>query len=164
MSSRHRPRGRVADPARHSRRVAVLAWTLALLLPAGVEVALWTASGSGSGAAKARTALDLVVTSGAAVGDLYPGASGKVYLSVENPNPYAVTLTGGSVTGITSVTGSCTPADFTLGSGTVPSTAIAAGATASVVLDAALTMRSTAGNGCQGATVTVAATVTGTQS
>jgi hypothetical protein len=98
MSSRHRPRGRVADPARHSRRVAVLAWTLALLLPAGVGVALWTASGSGSGAAKARTALDLVVTSGAAVGDLYPGASGKVYLSVENPNPYAVTLTGGSVT------------------------------------------------------------------
>lgn len=164
MPSRHRPAGRVEDPARHPRRVAVLAWTLALLLPAGVGVALWTASGSGSGAAKARSALDLVVTSGAAVGDLYPGASGKVYLSVENPNPYAVTLTGGSVTGITAVSGSCTAADFTLGSGTVPSTAIAAGATASVVLDAALTMRSTAGNGCQGATVTVAATVTGTQS
>lgn len=164
MPSRHHELRQVADPARHRRRVAVLAWTLALLMPAGVGLALWTASGSGSGAAKARSALDLVVTSGAAVGDLYPGASGKVYLSVENPNPYAVTLTGGSVTAISAVSGSCTTADFTLGSGTVPSTAIAAGATAGVVLDAALTMKSTAGNGCQGVTVTVDATVTGTQS
>jgi hypothetical protein len=146
------------------RRTALLAWTLALLLPAGVGVAVWSATGSGSGAAKARTAQSLVVTAGSAVGDLYPGASGKVYLSVQNPNPYAVTLTGGSVTAVTGVTGTCPTSDFTLGSGTVPSTSIAAGATADVVLDDALTMKTTALDVCQGVTVTVSATVTGTQS
>lgn len=142
----------------------MLAWTVALLMPAGVGVALWSASGSGSGAAQARTAQALVVTAGTPVADLYPGASGKVYLSVQNPNPYAVTLTGGSVTGITGVSGSCTTGDFSLGSGTVPSTSISAGATATVVLDGALTMALTAPNACQGVSVTVSATVTGTQS
>ncbi len=46
----------------------------------------------------------------------------------------------------------------------MPSTSIAAGATANVVLDGALTMALSVGNACQGVTVTVTATVSGTQS
>lgn len=149
------------------RLTAVVAWTTALLLPAGIGLAVWSASGSGPGAAGARTAQPLVVTAGTPVADLFPGATGSVHLSVANPNPYPVTITGGSVTAVTGVTGaagSCAASDFSVGGGTVASTGVPASGSAGVTLTGALTMRTTAGDGCQGATVTVTATVTGSQS
>lgn len=155
------------DPGRRRRVTAVAAWTTALLLPAGVGLAVWSASGSGPGSAEARTAQALVVTAGTPVADLYPGATGSVHLSVANPNPYPVTITGGSVTAVTGVTGAagtCSPSDFSVGSGTVASTGVPASGSANVTVTGALTMRTTAGDGCQGATVAVTATVTGSQS
>lgn len=162
---------RYRDPATawlgRRRAVGVLSWTFALLLPAGVGLALWSATGSGTGPAKARTAQALVLTAGSAVADLYPGATGDVRFSVANSNPYPVTVTSGTATAITTVTGglgACTATDFTLGTGSVASTVIPANGSANVVLTGALTMKLATGDGCQGATVNVTATLNGTQS
>ena len=76
-------------------------------------------------------------------------------------------MTAGTASAVTSVTGgagSCAASDFTLGAGTVAATPVAAGATAPVVLVGAITMKTTAGDGCQGADVAVSATLTGSQS
>jgi hypothetical protein len=149
--------------SRRRRRAALAAWTAALLVPAGVGYALWTASGTGDGSAKALNALPLTVGAGTAAADLYPGATGAVRFSVTNPNPYAVTITSGTGSAITAVSGSCAATDFTLGTGSVASTTIAAGATGTVVLTGALTMKASAPDACQGVTVTVTATLSGTQ-
>ncbi len=151
----------------HRRAVTVASWTVALTLPAGVGWALWSTSGTGPGAGKARTAVALTVTAGSASADLYPGGTGDLHFSVTNPNPYAVTLTAGTVSSISSVSGGlgvCAASDFTLGTGTMASTAVPAGGSTTVTLTGALSMKSTAGDGCQGADVVVAGTLTGAQS
>lgn len=106
------------------------------------------------------------MTAGTPVADLYPGATGSVHLSVANPNPYPVTITGGSVTAVTGVTGAagtCSQATSRSAAARWP-TGVPANGSTSVTVTGALTMRTTAGDGCQGATVAVAATVTGLQS
>jgi hypothetical protein len=136
-------------------------------LPATAALAVWSATGTGDGASRALTAVDLQVSAGSPTPDMYPGATGAIVFSVTNPNPYPVTVTGGSVSsiaGLSGAAGTCSSSDFTLGAGTVASTAIASGATQTVTMTDALTMKATAGNGCQGVTVTVHGTLTGTQS
>jgi hypothetical protein len=148
-------------------RVGLLAWTVALTLPAGAAVALWSVSGSGQGTARGTTAVALTVTAGTAPADLFPGAAGDVVFSVTNPNPFPVTLTSGTVTSISQITGAagtCQATDFTLGSGSMSGASIAAGGTSTLTLTGAITMASTAGDGCQGAVVSVSGTVSGIQS
>ena len=148
------------------RATGLAAWTVTLVLPATAAVALWTASGTGDGASRALTASNLQVSAGSVSADLYPGAVGVVSFSVTNPNAYPVTVNAGSASSISSVSGSagsCTSANFTLGTGVVAPVTIAAGATSTVVMTGALTMKATAGDGCQGATLAVTATLTGTQ-
>lgn len=152
-------------PVNLARRwTGVAAWSATLLVPAGVGYALWSASGTGPGSSKAITAQDLTVSGGSATAQLYPGASGNVVFSVTNPNPYAVDVTAATLDSISAVTGiGCAATDFTLNGGTVTATSISANATATVVVSAGITMKTTAPDGCQGVTVTVTGTVTGTQ-
>jgi hypothetical protein len=161
------PRHRApAQPRRH-RAYALLLPVIAALVPAGIAYAYWSTSGSGSGSAAAVSAQPLDVSATTVTPDLYPGATGSVAFSATNPNSYPVTITGGSVSAITDITGSagsCAASDFTLGTGTVASTTIPAGGNATVTLAGAITMNATAGDGCQSAQLTVSGTLTGTQS
>lgn len=166
------PRHRAPGPARLSRgskarlRTGIVAWTLTPALPPLAAYAYWTASGSGPGSGHSQTAQALTVTGGTASADLYPGKTGVVVFSVTNPNTYGVSVTGAtisSVSGISGAAGSCAASDFTLGTGTVNATSIAAGATVTVTLNGALTMKTTAGDGCQGAVVSLGGAVSGTQ-
>lgn len=92
-----------------NKRVLTVVAALAVFLGAGVAFAAWTTNGTGSGYAKARTAQALTTSSIAAVEGLYPGGAGNVKLSINNPNPYTVSLSAinGTGSGITSGNSTC---------------------------------------------------------
>lgn len=77
---------------RHSKKLtAGLGIVTAGLLSTGIAYAAWTSSGSGVGTAKATTSIDSVLSGNTpTVGDLYPGASKTIEVSVSNPNDYPV--------------------------------------------------------------------------
>jgi hypothetical protein len=66
-----------------------------VLLMAGVAFAAWTASGTGTGYAKAVTAqaLSTLDVSAQTSADLYPGGDGDVKLKISNPNAYPIEIT-----------------------------------------------------------------------
>lgn len=152
---------------RRSRRaVAGAAAAGLVVLSGGVAYGYWSVSGSGSVQAKSVTAqaVTLSVTAGAA--DLYPGANGAVYFSVNNPNDYAITLssaTFGAVTPDDAV--ACPASNVTTTNKTGLSLVVPAGSTGTAFsLPSAVSMVAAAPNGCQGRTFTIAATVAGLQS
>jgi hypothetical protein len=147
---------------RKKRVIGLFAWTLALVLPAGIGVgyAGWGSSGTGSGEAKATTAVSLTVAPGAASSQLYPGATGDVKFSVTNPNTYPVTVTGWTAASVTGTDkAGCTAAHFTLNTGTIAAPGVAAGATSTVTVTGGIAMTAAAPDACQGAAVTVNATL-----
>jgi hypothetical protein len=149
-----------------TRRIASSALLgCALLGIAGTAVAMWTAGGTGTGYADTDTAEEVTITPGTTTGQLYPGGTADVKLSISNPNAFAVTvpslsLDTGQGSGGFAVDGGhsgCTPlsilgfatqtnggAGWTLAAGTTP-----------VTLTGALSMNASAANACQGATFTV---------
>jgi hypothetical protein len=160
-----------------SRKLAVTTAAVLGALILGVAFANWTATGSGSGTAKAVTANVSAVTTDptGAVADLYPGfTGGDLYFKITNPNPYAVSFnkyTLGSIT-MEDATGPCSTAT---GNVSVPTTeqtlpsgseiTVPANTTTPVSRSIAdvVSMSSGAANECQGDTFTIAITLTGTQ-
>lgn len=62
---------------------------------AGIAIAGWTGPGQGEGYAKA-TRWQMLVTEDASartVGDIYPGGTGDLYFTWDNPNPFPVRIT-----------------------------------------------------------------------
>ncbi|CAA9338957.1 MAG: hypothetical protein AVDCRST_MAG72-685 [uncultured Nocardioidaceae bacterium] len=150
-----------------SRRAAV---TVALTIGAlfvGVAFASWTADGTGSGSAKATSAVSSTVTADTASADLYPGfTDGDLYFKVNNPNPYAVRFTAMTPGAVTSSdpTG-CPASNITVASKsglTIDVPANTSTAVSKTVTDA-VSMAGGAPNGCQGVTFTVAVTLSGGQ-
>ena len=88
---------------RLKKKTAVLT-ILACMALVGLVYAAWTTNGTGSGYAKAGTAqsISTVDVSASTAATLYPGVSGDVLIKLDNPNPYAVTVT--AVTGSGSIT------------------------------------------------------------
>src|SRR5215210_2809538 len=80
---------------RPTKKFVVAGGVVAGMLASGVAWAAWTADGTGSGYAKATTAVALTTSdvSASTTADLYPGASGDVVVKINNPNPYPVTVT-----------------------------------------------------------------------
>ncbi|WP_336922463.1 hypothetical protein [Aquipuribacter sp. SD81] len=151
-----------ARGTRARRRASLVAWVVALALPAAAAAALWTVGGAGVGGGRATTAQDLVVTPGTAGAQLFPGGSGDVVFAVSNPNPFPVRVTGvtlGAVTG----QGACGASNFTTSAGTVAPVTLAAGASGDVTVVGGLTMVAAAGDACQGVTVQVAGTLVAAQ-
>ena len=155
---------------RRSRRRTLLivsgAAAVVLLTGSSIAVALWGASATGTGSAKAVTAQDLTIVAQASpTPDLYPGASGALQFTITNPNPYPVSLTSWATGTITSDSGACAPSNVSASSGTLGAPiAVAAGATsAALSIAAAVTMAAGAPNACQGVTFTVALTLSGAQ-
>jgi len=154
---------------RTGRKTAAVALFAGVMFAGSIALAAWISTGTGSGAAKAITATDLVVVNGTAVADLYPGFNnGDLELSVTNPNPYAVQVTSvqGTATAITSNNATCDTNGngVTMDSGSVPvgPVSIGAGATVNIAVDDVMNMSTAADNACQGATFQVPITVSGT--
>jgi len=151
--------------------VGIAAATAAVGLGGGIAFAAWSASGSGSGAGAATVGQSLVVTPVTPAGagaSLYPGGpAGPVFFNIQNPNPYAVTVTGlawGTPTSTS--TSTCPSLNVTLDAGapTTASISIAAGQTlTSVQINGVLDLAHTAPNGCQGVAFDIPLTVTGAQ-
>jgi hypothetical protein len=162
------------------RRTIGAGITLLALGAVALVYAAWTATGGGSGYAKATSAqaLTTVDVSASTTATLYPGASGNLLLKIHNPNPYAVTVT--SVTGNGTITADAghstcgsdgshpTGVTFTNQTGlsiNVPNASTDSGdgnGNKQVTLNGAVQMSNSSDNSCQGATFTVPVSLSGT--
>lgn len=135
------------------------------LVLGGVAVALWTATGTGSGEARALTAQMITVSAVTGTADLYPGfTAGDLSFSMNNPNPYGVTFTSSTAGAVTSSdpTG-CPASNVTVGDASGLSLSVGAGATAGGSIADVVSMSALAPDECQGVTFTVALTLSGSQ-
>jgi hypothetical protein len=152
----------------HSKKkFAVVGLVVAALIGGSMAYALWTANGTGSGSAKALTAQQITVNASTGTADLYPGfTGGKVFFTLTNPNPYAVTMTNMTSGAITSSDPTnCPASNVTVGTASGLSLAAAANSTsAQQSISNVVSMAAGAPDGCQGVTFTVALTLSGTQS
>ncbi len=147
------------------RKALVVSLFTGLVLAAGIAFAAWTATGTGSGYAKATTAQPLTTVDVSAVtpATLYPGATGDVLLRISNPNPYDVVVT--DVTGNGAITASdpgCNVASVSFTDQTGLSLTVTAGNSATFTLAGAVQMSGAANDNCQGATFTIPVLLTGT--
>ncbi|GAC1326846.1 MAG: hypothetical protein NVSMB13_12590 [Mycobacteriales bacterium] len=147
-----------------TRRSAATALLLVGALSGGVAIASWTQNGSGSGAALAKTAVASVVSAGTTTADLYPGqTTGTLSMSITNPNPYPVTFTNatmGSVTVDSTHSAGCTTTGLSFSTPTV-SLLVPANSVGTALSAPIVAMSNASSNGCQGATFTIAVTLTG---
>lgn len=148
-------------------RMSLATVATGLMLVAGVAFAAWTATGSGNGYAKAGTisALTTVDASASTTAQLYPGGTGDVKLTVNNPNSFPVVVTAVAGNGtITSDKGSACNAStgVTFTDTTGLSTTVAASGSATITLTGKAAMSSSSDNSCQGAVFTIPVTLTGT--
>ena len=157
-------------PHKLKKRTAVLT-ILACLALVGLVYAAWTTNGTGDGYAKAGTAqsISTVDVSASTSATLYPGVSGDVLIKLDNPNPYAVTVT--AVTGSGSITADaghsgCTTTGVTFTNQTglslvIPAKSGGVDGVLQTTLTGAASMSNASLNACQGATFTIPATLTG---
>lgn len=164
----HRPRH--AAPRRRrplARRLSRLAGTalatsVAVLGVVGTAYGVWTSGGVGTSTLAAASAQPLTtspVTLPTTL--LYPGATADAALTVNNPNPFPVTVTAISAGTITSDKGAAcdasTGVSFATQSG---SWSVAAGGSRTLSLPGAVTMSNASADACQGAVFTVPVTLT----
>jgi len=166
-------------PRRRAWRLVPIAGAAAALtagLGAGGAYAYFTTHGSGAGTTTSASPKSITVTAlgtPVAATNLFPGGPGvAVNFTVNNPNPYAVSFTGWSGAALSTVTpvgsNACTTSDFQIASASgsfgsalnipanTPSSPGVSGTANGVVQ-----LKTTAQNGCQGATVIVTLTLTG---
>src|SRR5256714_11447502 len=147
---------------RLKKRTAVLT-ILACLGLVGLVYAAWTTNGTGDGYAKAGTAqsISTVDVSASTAATLYPGVSGDVLIKLDNPNPYAVTVT--AVTGSGSITADaghsgCTTTGVTVTNQTrlslvIPAQSGGVDGVLPTTLTGATSMSNASLNACPGATL-----------
>jgi hypothetical protein len=150
------------------RPVGIFITTLVALI-AGVAIAAWTATGSGNGYAKAKSAVALTTNAVVPAATLYPGASGQAEITIVNPNPYQVTVQ--SITGSGTITSDQVGCDSTNDvvafvnqtglSDIVPGNSVP---THFVLAVGSVTMGSATVDACQGATFTIPVTMAGVSS
>ncbi len=156
------PAGRHRRPRFTPKTVVVGTMAAVVLGAAGVGYAAWSVSASGSSQATSGTPVAGVVTTATPTSSLYPGGSTGLFFTVTNPNSFPVTYTAQSYGTITVDDATACPATNVTVNNTAVSISLAAGATSTVQSPAsAITMSSSAGDGCQGRTFTVATTLTG---
>ena len=101
-------------------KVAVLGTVATAVAIGGAAIALWSSTGSGSASAGSVAIQSSTIAAAGNGGDLYPGATKSITVTVDNPNPYPVELR--QIPGANAVTqGACTGSYVTvatLGNGT----------------------------------------------
>jgi hypothetical protein len=158
------------------KRAAIVGAAVIVMTGTGIAYAAWTASGSGSGYAKATTAQALTTVDATAdtVAQLYPGASGDVHVTIHNPNPYPVTVTSigkvsnGTITA-SGGTGTCTTTGVSFDGATglsilVPAKSNGVDGSASYTLVGKAHMDNSSDDGCQGAVFTIPVSLSGASS
>jgi hypothetical protein len=132
------------------------------LLVTGVVVAAWSTSGSGNGYAHAASASSLGIgdASASTSADLYPGGTTAVKVKVTNPNSFPVRISSVAKQTVSSITSDKGPAcnaatGVTFTDQTGLSLDLAAGATSTFTLSAAVSMSNASDNSCQGAVFTI---------
>lgn len=152
------------------KRVAAVATAVAVLGLAAVAYAAWMAGGSGSGTAKAGQAVALTTSDASASTDasLYPGATGDLRITINNPNPFPV-----RVTAIAAGDGAVTSAggsddedcDASTGVSLVPQSGLAIDVAAedsvTTSVSGAVSMDNSSADACQGATFSIPVAVSG---
>ena len=125
----------------------------------------WSTTGSGEVQARSLAAQNVTLTATAGTSDLYPGASGAVYFTVTNNNPYPVEIRTATFGTVTSSNGTACPANnITTHDKTGLVLEVAANATSPTLsIAGAVTLASGAPDGCQSRTFTISTTVTGVQ-
>jgi len=149
-------------------RLAIALALVAVIIAGGATFGSWAVgSDPGNGYAKATTATNLTFNnvSGTTVAQLYPGGNGDVKVSVNNPNPFPVTITAVNASGgaITSDKGAACDAStgVTYTNQTV-SQVVPAGGTVPFTLTGAAHMDNTSDSSCQGAVFSIPVTLTAT--
>lgn len=157
---------------RTRKRLSTVVGTLAVLIVGGIVFAAWLVPGTGRGYAKAKQAQALNTDDvGATTTDqLYPGATGDVKVKVNNPNPFAVTVTGVDANGaVDSDKANCTDvgADATKKTGVTftnqslnSNNVVPANGSLTLTLNNAVSMSNQSVNACQGAVFTIPVTFT----
>ena len=154
------------------KRLAVVCGALTVFIVGGVVLAAWLVPGNGQGYSKASSAQALTTSdvSASTTAQLYPGGSGDVKVKIDNPNPFAVTVTKVEANGaVSSDKAACTDVggdaakatgvSFTtqnLNSGNV----ISANGSLTLTLSDAAAMTNASVNACQGAVFTIPVTFT----
>jgi hypothetical protein len=138
-------------------RLLVAVLLTVLLSVAGIGIAAWLVSGSGTGAATAGTASPLNIASGTPVDSLYPGGSASVAVIVTNPNPFPVELTEFHLNGtITSNVSECDSGGHAVTFATQAGTwGVEANGSSSIQLAGAASMGVDSAAACQGAGFTI---------
>ena len=149
------------------KKIVATLITLGIVAAAGSAFAMWSATAAGSARAKALTAQQATVTAVTGAADLYPGyTAGDVHFTINNTNPYPVTftsMTSGAVT--SSNEAGCASSLITVANASGLSFTVPANSTSNTLtINDVVSMNSTAGDGCQGATFDVALTLAGSQS
>ena len=136
------------------------------MLAGSIAFAAWTATGAGSGYAKASSAqaLTTVDVSASTTATLYPGATGDVLLRIANPNPYPVTVTDVAGSGVidSDTTAACdasTGVSFTDQTGLTLN--VPASGAATFTLSGSVAMANSSHTSCQGAVFTIPVTLSG---
>jgi hypothetical protein len=147
-----------------TRKTTVVALLLGATFAGSIAFAAWTATGSGSGYARATTAqaLTTVDVSATTTATLYPGGSGPLHLEITNPNDYPIRVT--DVTGngaITASNGGCNASSVTFTDQSGLTLDVAAGASAEFTVNGAVHMDGTANDSCQGAVFTIPVSLSG---
>jgi hypothetical protein len=154
-----------------SRRRTLVATAVAgtMVATGGAAWAVWRLSGAGSSSTTAAKALDLRLTAiPRPDAPLYPGARTDLAVTIENPNPFPITLTtvhAGS--GPISVDAAHRAAGC-INTGVLPTRGVSAvslsvgpRSSASFLLPDAIEMTNASDSACQGATFTVPLTASG---
>jgi hypothetical protein len=148
-----------------SRRTLVLGVAGIAICAAGIGAAFaaWSSSGSGTAAVRAGTTTEFIVSVGSVTG-LYPTGSAAVDFTVENTNPYAVTLSRASARKITvdAKHADCDPSTVQIKDVALKDV-IAPGKTSSKQ-SVTVTMSNEATDACQGASFTFSLLVGGASS
>ena len=160
---------------RTRRMLAIGIVVAAIVALGGTADAIWNGSGGGTGSASSGTVTPVTLSPGTPDGQLYPGGSADVVLTVDNPNSADVhidslsldTARGDGGYAVDSLHSACSVSTFGFsastngGAGwTVPSKGSGAVGVLAVSLPDALSMNENAANACQGTTVTVYLTAT----
>ncbi|WNV75332.1 hypothetical protein [Geodermatophilus sp. DSM 44513] len=146
------------------KRSSVVALLTLALVGGGVAWAAWLVSGTGTATSQAATVTSLEVSAGTPQDRLYPGGATDLQVLVDNPNPFPVTVTQatfGAVTVTPQAGKTCAAADVA----TAGPLALSAGLAAesqdtALLLPDALSMLTSAADGCQGASFSVQVTLT----
>ncbi|HEY6567831.1 MAG TPA: hypothetical protein VI341_09985 [Actinomycetota bacterium] len=151
---------------KRSKKITAGFVLVGVMLVSSIAYAAWTATGTGSGFAKASTAQSLgtVDVSASTSATLFPGATGDVSLRINNPNPYPVRVTAVSGAGTidsdkTAACDASTGVTFTDQTGLTLD--IPASSAQTFTLSGSVSMSNSSHTDCQGAVFTIPVNLTG---